>query len=145
MREGATEMVIGIDPGVNTGFAVWSIQDQRLLRVESCSIIDALDALDEYVAKGVALKVVFEDARKRKWFGNAGREKLQGAGSVKRDCGVIEEFLQKRGIPYRAVAPQAGATKWDDARFRKITGWPSRTNEHARDASLLVFGMRGAQ
>ena len=87
----------------------------------------------------VGVEVWFEDARLRQWYGDKGREALQGAGSIKRDCGIWEEFCAMHGIPHRAIKPAKGATKWDAERFKKMTGWPGRTNEHARDAALLVF------
>ena len=81
-------------------------------------------------------------ARLRTWFANNGREALQGAGSIKRDCLLWETWLQSRGVPYKAIKPAAGATKWDAAKFQRITGWTKRTNEHARDAALLCFGVK---
>jgi hypothetical protein len=85
--------------------------------------------------------VVFEDARLRKWYGKADRERLQGAGSIKRDCTIWSEFLADlAGVRVLAVPPQAGATKWSAERFAKVTGWTSRTSEHARDAAMLLWG-----
>ena len=40
-------LVIGIDPGVNTGFAVWDKKAQWLLEVTSLTIVEAFDRLDE--------------------------------------------------------------------------------------------------
>ena len=74
--------------------------------------------------------------------GSKGAEALQGAGSIKRDCLLWETWLQSRGVPYKAIKPAAGATKWDAAKFQRITGWTKRTNEHARDAALLCFGVK---
>ena len=39
---------------------------------------------------GHEIKLRIEDARLRKWYGNAGREELQGAGSVNRDASIWE-------------------------------------------------------
>ena len=135
-------LAVGIDPGVNTGFAVWDKQDGRLLEVTSLSIIEAFDRLDEMKKGGAQMEVRFEDARMRKWFGKKGKEALQGAGSIKRDCSVWESFLQSRGIEYKPVKPAAGATKWDAAKFARLTGWTKRTNEHGRDAAGLVIGLK---
>jgi len=130
---------IGIDPGVNTGVALSC--KARLRDVLTMSAVEA----EQYVLKErdiepLDLIVVFEDARLRKWFGNAGREVLQGAGSIKRDCGRWEEFLSFHNIHFMARAPQKGGTKMDAERFNKLTGWTGRTSEHARDAALLVWG-----
>lgn len=135
-------LVIGIDPGVNTGFAVWDKRSQWLLEVTSLTIVEAFDRLDAMTRGGAEIEVRFEDARLRTWFAQKGREALQGAGSIKRDCSVWETYLRTRGIPYKAVKPAPGATKWDAAKFARITGWTKRTNEHARDAAGLVFGLK---
>jgi hypothetical protein len=85
------------------------------------------------------MTVTYEDARLRTWFGAKGREALQGAGSVKRDCGIWAELLGTLKIPYKAVSPQSKGRKLDAAQFAKLTGWTGRTNEHARDAAMLVW------
>ena len=86
----------------------------------------------------------FEDAKQRQYLPPEAtlsdyRGKLMGAGSVKRDSAIWREFCSFWGIPYVAVAPRAGMTKWDAKYFAKVTGWTGRTSEHARDAALLVF------
>ena len=91
--------------------------------------------------KSDIVQVRLEDARKRKWFGDSGRERLQGAGSVKRDCVIWEEFLNDRKIPYMLIAPKNNSTKLSAESFKKITGYSGRTNEHTRDAAMLVFGI----
>lgn len=135
-------LVVGIDPGVKTGFAVWDKAEQMFLEVTSLNIVEAFDELDKMKGGGAEMEVRFEDARLRSWFGQKGREALQGAGSIKRDCSVWESFLQSRGIKYRAVKPATGATKWDAGKFARVTGWTKRTNEHARDAALLCYGIK---
>ena len=63
-----------------------------------------------------------------------------GAGSVRRDCEIWEEFCNHYKIPFDAVPPRKGLTKWDADTFAKVTGYKGRTSNHARDAALLVFG-----
>ena len=75
------EYIIGIDPGTNTGFAVWNVKEQRLEVVTSMKIHQAMEDIKQSSYQNNIL-VIFEDARKRKWFGNSGREQLQGAGSM---------------------------------------------------------------
>ena len=63
-----------------------------------------------------------------------------GAGSIKRDCEIWEEFAALYGIPIQFIPPRKGLTKWDAETFNKMTGWKGRTSNHARDAALLVWG-----
>lgn len=141
------ELYIGIDPGVNTGFAVWNKTEQKLDMVDTMTITQAMKTvedfngvLDEETDTEYKVVVFMEDARQRNWFGQSGREKLQGAGSVKRDCAIWETFCQEAGIELRKIAPKNNYTKLSAEQFRKLTGWKGRTSDHGRDAAMLVFG-----
>ena len=79
-----------------------------------------------------------EDARKRKHFKNFGKERLQGAGSIKRDCTIWEDFLKDGGFHFEMLIP--GRTKMQPDQFARITGISTRTSNHARDAGCLCFG-----
>lgn len=85
------------------------------------------------------IRLFIEDARQRKWFGHSGREKLQGAGSVKRDSRIWEDWCREQGLQYRMVPPKNNRTKLSAAQFRALTKWHGKTSEHARDAACLVF------
>lgn len=133
------EMLIGIDPGVNTGFAVWD--GKSLIYCKSLNIVEAAMKVKEY-ADIYNVKVYFEDARQRHWFGSSGREKLLGAGSVRRDSQIWETICNVLNIPYQMVAPKDNMTKLNATQFKMFTGWEGRTNEHGRDAAMLVFKRR---
>lgn len=141
-------IVIGIDPGTTTGLAVWHCEERKFLTVESLTIIAALERVLEWAKVAEVGLVIFEDARKRTGaFGRAdakmakyGAGIREGIGSVKRDCSIWEEFLHLKGIPFCAKKPASGTTKWDQATFKRMTGWVGLTNEHSRDAGVLVLG-----
>jgi hypothetical protein len=133
------QFIIGIDPGVNTGFAIWHKPTGKLLEVTSLSIVAAMDKIVKLGPLEI-IELRYEDANLRRWYGSKGAEVLQGVGSVKRDCNIWAEFCQFHGIKSRAIAPQRGATKWTAEYFRTVTKWQGRTNEHGRDAALLVIG-----
>lgn len=131
------KVVIGIDPGVNTGVAV--ADGGKLVSVGCMAAVKAEEmVLQTMIDNGGKLFVRFEDARMRQWFGSKGREALQGAGSIKRDCARWQEFLEHHNIPHARIAPKANRTKLTADQFKRITGWQGRTNEHARDAAMLV-------
>ena len=131
--------VIGIDPGVTTGFALYDREEKRLVAVESFQILEAMDEVRVRVHLGIEIR--FEDARMRRWFGKKGREALQGAGSIKRDCQIWEDFCRLHGIKATHIPPMDNLTKLNAGQFAKLTGWEGRTNEHGRDAAMLVFGV----
>lgn len=85
------------------------------------------EAMDQVMAYSGDLTFVrVEDARKRYWFGNSGREKLQGAGSVKRDSQIWDDFLTYKRINHEMVAPNNNTTKLDSDVFSKLTKWDKK-------------------
>ena len=136
---------IGIDPGTHTGVAIWDNKQQEFVELATIPIHQALLKVKNYYNDNKGLSkicVVFEDARQRTWFGKDKNTnaKLQGAGSIKRDCSIWEDFCKDYQIPYLAVPPMKGGTKLSEAYFKAISGWKGRTSNHARDAAMLVIG-----
>ena len=137
---------MGIDPGTVTGLALWQSQ-AKSLELYSGTFIEIYARLingfsiappDDYLIR-------IEDARLRKWYGprdGPGQTgKLQGAGSIKRDCTIWEEVCIFHGWNYRMVHPIKGGTKWSAAAFKAATGYQGRTNGHVRDAAMLVYNL----
>lgn len=134
---------IGIDAGVKTGFAVWDKKLKKFIQIETMPIHRAMGSIINYKKEDIHVRV--EDARKRTWFGNKmnweqERSKLQGVGSVKRDCTIWEDFLKDLDVSFEMVAPKRNVTKLTHEQFVRLTGYDKRTNEHNRDAAMLVFG-----
>lgn len=132
--------MVGVDPGVHTGFAEYDRLRRKLVRVTALKLHEAWARVLELHQAGQLHSVTFEDARLRTYFGEKGREALQGAGSVKRDCSAWADFLGAHGIAHHAISPKNKGAKLDAAPFARITGWTERTNEHGRDAAMLVYG-----
>ena len=145
------KILIGIDTGVHTGFAVAFDHGAggELQRVESLSITQAMQCVleyeDEYDLKDITLYI--EDARLRTWFGamdarqaKSGAGVREGVGSVKRDAQIWEDWCKENGYEYLLLSPAAKGAKVDAVKFEKITGWQGRTSQHARDAAMLVYG-----
>lgn len=139
---GGSVLIVGIDPGVKTGLAVWCKASKCLVQVDTMGITAAMQCVKELNENGTLHSIVFEDARLRTgWFGERSAAKQQGAGSIKRDCSIWTEFCEGLvGVPFLPVSPKTKGAKVDAPRFAKLTGWTERTSEHARDAAMLVFG-----
>ena len=129
-------ILIGIDPGVKTGVAMWSTKN-KTLKLESRLIHQCI--LDFRAMMFYPDLVFIEDARKRKHFDEDVSYKAQGAGSVKRDCKIWEDFLTDMKIPFILRHPRN--TKIDAPTFKTMTGYQGVTNQHTRDAAMLVFGI----
>jgi hypothetical protein len=139
-------LVIGIDPGVTTGIAVWDCNERKYLLLTSCGILKAFERVELFtLGKDYGqVFVIFEDARKRRGYYGRADDKFakygagirEGVGSVKRDCSIWEEWLKANAIPFEARKPRN--TKMDAEGFKRLTGHQAQTNEHSRDAGLIV-------
>ncbi len=140
---------IGIDTGTHTGIAVWDSRSQCFRAIEDVAIHKAMEMVAKYKEiaekENVRLYVRVEDPRQRTWYGRPmtreeERKKLQGVGSVKRDAVIWEDYLTDLGVHFVMTAPKDSMTKLSAEAFYNITKWKGRTNEHKRDAAMLVFG-----
>ncbi|MBS3993138.1 MAG: hypothetical protein KGZ87_05435 [Bacteroidetes bacterium] len=115
---------------------------------KTIAIHNAINFIIDLLNKDLEVHIRVEDARKRKWFGPRSQEKQQGAGSVKRDCSIWEDFLteinklSENKITFEMLHPVKGATKLNKEMFQKITGITSVTSEHARDAYMLIHNFK---
>jgi hypothetical protein len=136
--------IIGIDTGTNTGFAVYDRQLKKLVRVDTMPIHQALQAIHalHHVNDPDGFMVRVEDARLAVHGRNniTDRSKIQGAGSIKRDAAIWEDFLKDLGVQYQMVRPNKGTSKLKAEYFQKLTKWEGRTSSHARDAAMICYG-----
>lgn len=138
-------VLLGIDPGVHTG--VGAIDGDSKI-AGSMPIHQAMQFIADLEEKKKDIHIRVEDARQRKWFGPNSAAKKQGAGSVKRDCKIWEDFIidlkktSEQSITFEMIHPVKGATKINAKMFRQITGIQKRTNEHGRDAYMLIHGYK---
>lgn len=136
-----TKTHVGIDTGTDTGIAV--TKGGKFELIKTMKIHRAMKHVEQLAAIHGAenICVRIEDARLRKWYGGSGREKLQGAGSVKRDAVIWQDFLSDLKVKAIFVAPKNNRTKLSVEQFVRMTGWKGRTSEHSRDAAMLVIGL----
>jgi len=132
--------IVGIDTGSNTGVAVYEI-GTGFVDIQTLKIHNALFHANQY--NRVETFFIVEDARMRKYFGkDFNIVKLQGAGSIKRDSTIWDDFLSDTLSQYSLVSPAVLApyTKLHNTTvFRNLTKWEGKTSIHARDAAYLVL------
>ena len=133
---------IGIDPGTKTGFAVADAYTGQLISVETLDFWGVVDRVRVLRFDHNVVEIVIEvPDTKHVWHkGASGPAALQrqgvNVGSVIREAQLLAEGLERLGLPVKRVAPRG---KQPADKFATFTGWTARTNQHERDAALLVF------
>lgn len=136
---------IGIDCGVNTGFCTWCAITKKIEFIGTLKIHEAMVRVKMLLMDSQSILVRIEDARLRTWIPRQKNEKAErgrreGAGSVKRDAVIWEDFLTDLGVEFEMVAPKQNKTKVTAEYFKALTGYTGKTSQHARDAAMLVIG-----
>lgn len=133
--------LIGIDTGTKTGICVYGTIDKRIRHISTCKIHEAMKSVEYWEESNPGeVFVRVEDARKATYGRQDDFHKAQGAGSVKRDAKIWEDFLESLKIDFEMVRPNNKITKLNNETFKKITGYCERVSEHAMDAAMLVYG-----
>jgi len=143
-----SRIYVGIDPGLQTGFAV-SLKG----KIEEVKTVDFWGVMDEIRAligrnPGLDLRIVIErpDLNKPLFFraGTNERTKIkiaQDVGANKRDARLLIQWAEREGLDMIQVRPSGSTfTKLNAEQFRKISGYAGRTSEHGRDAAMLILG-----
>ncbi len=139
IKKSKPSLIIGIDVGTITGFAVWDRRVQKFVTLESLKIHVAMYRIQRWCEINRSLiLVVVEDARQVRY--KTDPEKAKGAGSVCRDSAIWEDFLSDMGVQFEMVRPNPRLTKYTSELFNQVTGYEGRTSSHARDAGMLVYG-----
>ena len=137
-------IILGIDPGVNTGIAVFKAGSLwKLETIEPHQIAD-------YLTKAIPSRVIFEDSRLTSFMFNqvksrpAALKMARNVGEIDAWCRVITSVCEGLGIPAHGISPAGKGAKVKAPEFARITGWLAKSNEHERDAAMVAFKYRGA-
>ncbi len=131
---------IGIDTGVDTGYALWDVAGKKLTEVATLRIHEAMDRVRTWSAIGDELLIRVEDARQAIYGREQDTHRLKGAGSVMRDAKIWDDFLMSLPVDFEMIRPRKQFTKLPADKFQRITGYKETTSQHGRDAAMLVYG-----
>jgi hypothetical protein len=136
---------IGIDPGVRTGFAIE--QDGKLVQLKTLSFWPAYHlAVQLFRENGQLAAVVEVPKTKANWHEKSAAHNV---GRVCREAELMADGLELAGIQVMRVHPCGWFNKklkmTEEAFFRMITGWGGKSNEHSRDAAMLLFMRKDSQ
>lgn len=137
------EFLIGIDPGINNGIAIYSKKTRKLESVGTLPLFQIFQAFLDPKIFLIKSHIAVYIENPNTWLPFKGTKsdnsRLQGAGAVKQTYKHITEFLDFHKIPYTPVKLQGGLKKTKSDTFKNITGYLKPTNEHGRDAAFLVW------
>lgn len=134
---------IGIDCGKNTGIAICYDGKIKLINSDFWHAFHYIkDTFDTEKTK-----VIIEDPSKIRtiYAKNRHQSKMatakiaQDVGGVKRESELLADGLEWAGFLVERVKPNN--TKKDAKTIKRITGYGGRSNEHTRDALMLVYGL----
>jgi len=140
---------IGLDPGVNTGMAIWDPHKKIITYAKTLSFWDVIQKLMILKDEEPELHVVIENPAgnkpvfRTKFAGQTGNDRVmdkitQNIGSNKRDGQLLAEFCANANIPLTLVTPSK--KKYTKETFEKLTRYTTLTSQHSRDAAMLVWG-----
>jgi hypothetical protein len=135
-------ILVGIDPGAQTGIAVYHGGKLTALHTTSPHL------MRDYIAR--ADRVIFEDSRLTSFMftANLSRPKAlkmaRNVGEIDAWCKLITAICEDLHIPAHGISPKGKGAKLSHEQFVAHTGWPKLTNQHARDAAMVSWPYRRA-
>lgn len=136
-------IVLGIDPGEQTGVAVY--QDGALYTLFTVTP-------DQYGAVLADYKpdlLVIEDSRLQSHVFTGPKESpevrlkiARNIGMVDGFCSIITRMAESLDIPLIGVSPLGKGAKLDADQLASMTGWTGKSNPHTRDAATVAWQYR---
>lgn len=137
-------MIIGIDPGVNTGIAVF-----RAGQLEALHTIEP-HHIGQYLRGAKPQRVIFEDSRLTSFMFTqvksrpAALKMARNVGEIDAWCRLITSVCGELDIACHGISPKRKGAKVDAKEFARITGWLAKSNQHERDSAMVAWTYRGA-
>ena len=138
-------LILGIDPGANTGVA--SFIGGKLVHLCTISPVEIADKLESVRPA----RVILEDSRLQSYVWTTSTSKAAAAkmarnlGEIDAWCKLIVAVCERLDIPAHGISPLGKGHKMAADQFERITGWTGRSNAHERDAAMVAWPYRGAK
>ena len=136
-------LVMGIDPGEQTGVALYC--DGILLNLLTITPAQYWAVLDNHRPD----LLVIEDSRLQSHVFTGPKESpaarlkiARNIGMVDGFCSILARMAETLEIPMIGVSPLGKGAKINAAQLATITGWTGRSNRHERDASVVAHRYR---
>ena len=138
-------LILGIDPGSNTGLATYI--SGKLVHLDTIAPVEIAARIE--LARPA--RVVFEDSRLLSYTWTtiksrpAALKMARNVGEVDAWCKLIVAVCEQFSIQAHGISPKGKGAKVGAAEFERITGWTARSNEHERDGAMVAWPFRGAK
>lgn len=138
-------ILLGIDPGQNTGLAVFD--GGRLAELRTITPVE----IDRAITSIMPGRVIFEDSRLQShlWTTSTAKATLakiaRNVGEVDAWCKLIVAVCESLNVPAHGISPLGKGKKMAADQFQRITGWDGPSNQHTRDAAMVAYPYRGAK
>ena len=138
-------ILLGIDPGQNTGLAIFD--GGRLAELRTITPVE----IDRAITSIMPGLVVFEDSRLQShvWTTStskaAASKMARNLGEIDAWCKLIVAVCAGLDIPAHGISPLGKGHKMAADQFERITGWTGRSNQHERDGAMVAWPYRGAK
>lgn len=136
-------VIMGIDPGVKTGIALY--QGGKLCELRTIAPVD----YERVLLDIQPVLVVVEDSRLTKdlftgkRLSHKARIKIaRNVGSVDGLCNILFALCERHKIEIKGLSPKDKGPKLDAAPFCRKTGYTGKSNEHGRDAGMVAWRFR---
>lgn len=136
--------IMGIDPGVQTGIAIY-----RAGQLSELHTI-APHEIAGCITGNKPGRVIFEDSRLTSFMFTqvksraAALKMARNVGEIDAWCRLITGVCGELGIACHGISPKGKGAKVDAAEFARMTGWLASSNQHVRDAAMVAFPYRRA-
>jgi hypothetical protein len=138
-------LVIGIEPGVNMGIAVYI--DGKLSKIDTMTVLGVICWLPGQLSEKTL--IVIEDSRLQSYMFTGAKDNRASAlkqarnlGSVDGICTLIEEICATRKNDLICISPKSKGKKLNRAELEQKTGWVKPSNQHCRDAAVVAWRYR---
>jgi hypothetical protein len=134
---------IGIDPGSDTGIAVWNTEKKSILALVTIKSPLAAEMAVTLAQVHSAGEVLIEKPGPA-IYRRPGQSQLSML-KIARNVGQCQELaeeifraLVKAGFNARTVPPMKGGTKWNAALFGREFSYKGKSSSHSRDAAVIA-------
>lgn len=136
MAQQKHKLVIGIDPGKKTGYAIFDRDEKKLTEVGTLDFWSIYTQFTDRFYPELAEIIIEVPRTKRNWQKSKHQTTSANIGGIYREAELLAEGFKKAGYKVTTQHPKGKLTH---EQVTRITKYEGKTNEHNRDAIMLCW------